>query len=86
MSTIYIAKRERLLTRLLDYATFFRAFTVRARRLFFAPATDQRPWYTLDERQLRDIGMTVVDAEIARLRSRMGATEMLVRDFRIARR
>jgi glutathione S-transferase len=88
MSTICIAKRQRNgpLTRVLNLATFLHASAVRALRPFFAFTSRQRPWYALDERQLRDIGMTVVDAEIARLESRMGTTETLVGDFRIARR
>ncbi len=34
-----------------------------------------RPWFTLDERLLKDIGKTPLDAEIAQLDARWGAAE-----------
>lgn len=34
-----------------------------------------RPWFTLDERLLKDIGKTPLDAEIAQLEARWGKAE-----------
>lgn len=34
------------------------------------------PWYLLDDRLLQDIGVSPLDAEIARLHARMGASAM----------
>ena len=40
--------------------------------LLLAPKPFERPWFTLSERLLKDIGKTPIEAEIARLHSRWG--------------
>jgi hypothetical protein len=78
MSAVYRLQREKkaLLRHIADFVATLKNRVAGAARLLPASIRDPRPWYTLDERLLRDIGMTVVDAEIARLKSRMGAAEI----------
>jgi hypothetical protein len=87
VSTIYLLKDEenRLSTGVVNSVSSLRHRAVRALRTLFASASNQRPWYTLDERLLRDIGMTLVDAETARLKARIGAAETMSPKVWIAR-
>jgi hypothetical protein len=77
MSIVYIARKggTSFWRHVPNLVSRLQSGAVRALRYFSSSSRNQRTWYTLDEHLLRDIGMTAVDAEIARLRSRMGVAE-----------
>jgi hypothetical protein len=51
------------------------ALAAQALRALFAGSDRTAHWRSLDDRLLRDIGASPLDAEIARLNARMGAAE-----------
>ena len=52
-----------------------RALAAQALNKFSAGRAEAGPWHSLDDRLLRDIGATPLEAEVARLEARMGAVE-----------
>jgi hypothetical protein len=63
------ARISRPFTRELSLTAVLRKLLLRGRPTYVVP------WYSLNERLLRDIGKSVVDAEIAKLQAQFGVSE-----------